>query len=51
MPNEIDVVQRRIVQLEIEQAALEKETAGERRRAARGDLPPRSPTCASSWTA
>src|SRR6185312_8561094 len=27
MPNEIDVVQRRIVQLEIEQAALEKETA------------------------
>ena len=27
MPNEIDVVQRRIVQLEIEQAAMEKETA------------------------
>ena len=27
MPNEIDVVQRRIIQLEIEQAAMEKETA------------------------
>ena len=37
MPNEIDVVQRRIIQLEIEQAAMEKETAESADRAARRD--------------
>ena len=47
MPVEIDEVERRIRQLEIEQAALQKETDDASRRAARAARARSSPTCAS----
>ena len=48
MPTEIDEVERRIMQLEIEQQALSKETDDAGVAAPRGDRAPSSPTCASA---
>ena len=48
MPVEIDEVERRIRQLEIERAALQKETDAASKRAAASSSSRSSPTCRSA---